>query len=54
MSIAYATQTGTVTSRVISEIDLAGGTMLAWCHLREDERMFNLGRVLSVGPVQPN
>lgn len=49
--IDYVNQAGNVTSRVIEDIDLSGTMILAWCRLREDERMFNLGRILAVSPV---
>jgi hypothetical protein len=54
VSIDYINQAGNVSSRSIQDIDLSGGTMLAWCRLRQDERMFNLSQVLSVGPADPS
>ena len=50
VSIVYRNQAGNTSYRVIEEISLAGTTLLAWCRLREDERMFNLAQLLAIGP----
>ncbi len=49
--IDYLNRAGNSSSRVIENIELTDGALLARCRLRDDERMFNLGRVLSVSPA---
>ena len=46
--ITYRSSTGGVTTRTISDIELVGGLMYAWCHLRDDERVFAVDRVQAV------
>jgi hypothetical protein len=50
--IDYVNQAGNVSSRVIESIELAGTSIFAWCRMRQDERMFNLSRILAVGPAE--
>ncbi len=50
--ITYQASTGGVTTRTISDIEMVNGLMYAWCHLREDERVFSVDRVQSVQPVR--
>ena len=49
--ITYQSASGGVTTRTISDIELVGGLMYAWCHLRDDERAFAVDRVRAVLPV---
>lgn len=51
VTITYRAATGGFSTRTISELELAGDTLYAWCHLREDQRVFTLGRIISVVPV---
>lgn len=51
VEIHYVNRDGNVSARIISDIELVGGSMSAWCHLREDTRWFNLGGVLTVEPA---
>lgn len=52
VTITYRSQSGGITSRTISRTELVNGQLLAWCHLRDDERMFFIDRVQSVSPVR--
>ena len=51
VTITYTSSTGGTTTRTISDIEMVNGLMYAWCHLREDERVFSVDRVQSVRPV---
>ena len=51
VSITYQAASGGTTTRTISDIELINGTMYAWCHLRDDERVFSVDRVQAVVPV---
>ena len=51
VTITYTSSTGGTTTRTISDIEMVNGLMYAWCHLREDERVFAVDRVQSVSPV---
>ncbi|WP_299038538.1 helicase-associated domain-containing protein [uncultured Pseudokineococcus sp.] len=46
--LRYRSSTGRFTTRAVSEARLRGGVLVAWCHLRDDERAFALDRVLEV------
>jgi hypothetical protein len=46
--IDYVNAQGRSSRRVISDPVLAGNLVIAWCRLRDDERMFNLGRIYTV------
>lgn len=48
MVIGYESNTGSHTRRAISAADLSGGSLFAYCHLRNDERVFTVARVRSV------
>jgi predicted DNA-binding transcriptional regulator YafY len=37
--------------RVITPLDVVGGRMEAWCHLRDDERHFLISRIQRVEPA---
>ena len=49
--IEYHSQSGGRTLRVISDLQLTGQAISAWCELRGDERSFAVTRILSVTPV---
>jgi Helicase conserved C-terminal domain/WYL domain len=48
ITIAYTNGSGEISERVIEPIELAGGMLVAWCRLRDDERKFALARIDSV------
>lgn len=50
VTLDYLNAEGAFSRREIEEIVLAGNTVIAWCRLREDERVFALARMLSVTP----
>jgi Helicase conserved C-terminal domain len=52
VTIAYTTGSGDVSERVIEPMELAAGTLVAWCRLRDDERKFALARIGSVRPAK--
>ena len=52
VSITYRSATGGTTTRTISDIELVNGLLYAWCHLRDDDRVFAIDRVQAVSPVQ--
>jgi hypothetical protein len=52
VTITYTSSTGGTTTRTISDIEMVNGLMYAWCHLREDERVFSVDRVQTVRPVR--
>lgn len=35
----------------LTALDLDGGMLYGWCELRQDDRVFNPSRILSVAPV---
>ena len=47
--IAYRSASGSVTNRVISDLEYSTNLLDAWCHLRNDSRTFLTSEVLSVG-----
>jgi predicted DNA-binding transcriptional regulator YafY len=49
--IEYVNQDGNHSVRVIADLELVGSSISAWCHLREDQRWFNIGRIVGVQPV---
>ena len=46
--IGYESGSGARTRRMISMAQLVGTTLVAWCHLRNDERYFSVQGVLFV------
>jgi hypothetical protein len=52
VTINYVNAQGGRTTRVIDSAELDGGHLIAWCHLREDERMFSLRRIDTVAPAR--
>jgi hypothetical protein len=51
VEIGYTNAQGSHTIRVIDSVELDGGHLIAWCHLRDDERIFSLHRIQSVAPA---
>jgi len=51
VKIHYTNSEGTPSSRVIEPLALHGKIVEAWCHLREEERMFSLDRIDAVAPA---
>jgi hypothetical protein len=49
--IDYTDSKGQVSTRVIEQATLDGRRLDAWCHLRDDERAFQLDRIAAVYPV---
>jgi hypothetical protein len=48
VTISYTDSSGTTTERMIEPIELADGMIVAWCHLRGDERNFVVSRIRGV------
>jgi predicted DNA-binding transcriptional regulator YafY len=48
VTIDYESQTGALTRRVIEDAALSGGTLTAWCRMRQDERHFTASRLRGV------
>jgi predicted DNA-binding transcriptional regulator YafY len=51
VKIQYTNAQGNQSTRVIEPIELYGRVVGAWCHLREEERMFALDRIDAVAPA---
>jgi predicted DNA-binding transcriptional regulator YafY len=51
VAIDYITRNGGLSSRVVDNLELSGGSLLGWCRLRDDQRWFNLGRITAVEAV---
>ncbi len=49
--IDYRSKSGGRTTRVISDVELTGQAIYAWCELRSDDRFFAVSRILSVAAV---
>jgi XPB/Ssl2-like helicase family protein/WYL domain-containing protein len=49
--IEYVSSDRRLTNRVIQPIELDGGLVIAWCHLRDDERAFSLSGIVGVEPA---
>lgn len=49
--IEYVAASGSRTVRTLSEIELDAPYLYAWCHLREDERVFTISRIVGVMPA---
>jgi hypothetical protein len=52
VAIHYLNRDGNPSSRVIDDIELSGGSLSAWCRLRDDHRWFNLARIIAIEPVR--
>jgi len=53
VTINYVNQAGNPSSRTLDDLELTGSSLLAWCRLRDDQRWFNLQRILAVEPATP-
>jgi hypothetical protein len=53
VTIDYVNAEGGFSRRVIKDLTLAGDAVLAWCTLRDAERMFTLRSIEGVAPAQP-
>jgi hypothetical protein len=51
VTIEYVAASGNRTVRTLSEIDLDPPHLYAWCHLRDDDRVFTLSRIHGVMPA---
>jgi hypothetical protein len=49
--ISYTNAQGGHSQRVIEPLELDGTHLIAWCQLRDDERVFALHRIASVAPA---
>ncbi|MEU1287938.1 helicase C-terminal domain-containing protein [Kitasatospora sp. NPDC005856] len=50
VTIEYVATSGTTTVRTLSRLELDAPYLHAWCHLRDDDRMFTLSRIHEVMP----
>jgi hypothetical protein len=50
LAVTYLSASGALTHRVISDPELIGSTIHAWCELRQDDRVFTVSRLLSLAP----
>ncbi|HET8661494.1 MAG TPA: helicase C-terminal domain-containing protein [Micromonosporaceae bacterium] len=51
VKIVYTNAQGGSSVRVIEPLHVSGHLIEAWCHLRDEERMFALDRIEAVGPA---
>ncbi|WP_245641085.1 helicase C-terminal domain-containing protein [Streptomyces megasporus] len=51
VTIEYVAASGNRTVRTVSELELDAPHLYAWCHLRDDERVFTLSRIHGVMPA---
>lgn len=51
VQIEYQSASGGLTRRIISEVELVGDSLFAWCQLRGDDRVFTTSRVRAVFPA---
>jgi predicted DNA-binding transcriptional regulator YafY len=49
--VDYTTAAGTPSRRVIEPAELDRHLLTAWCHLRDEERVFALDRIDGVWPA---
>ncbi|MFI8460778.1 helicase C-terminal domain-containing protein [Kitasatospora sp. NPDC085464] len=50
ITIEYVATSGNATVRTLSELELDAPYLRAWCHLRDDERVFTISRIHGVMP----
>ncbi|GAA1158209.1 helicase-associated domain-containing protein [Ornithinicoccus hortensis] len=50
--IRYRNENGNETHRRVSGLQVSGGYLTGYCHLRKDDRYFRLDRILSVVPLR--
>jgi hypothetical protein len=51
ITIEYVATSGNATVRTLSRLELDAPYLHAWCHLREDERVFTISRIHGVMPT---
>ncbi|MFF4381065.1 helicase C-terminal domain-containing protein [Kitasatospora sp. NPDC001547] len=51
ITIEYVATSGNATVRTLSRIELDAPYLRAWCHLRDDERVFTISRIHGVMPA---
>ncbi|MFG2823126.1 helicase C-terminal domain-containing protein [Kitasatospora sp. NPDC048365] len=51
ITIEYVATSGSTTVRTLSRLELDAPYLHAWCHLRNDERMFTISRIHGVMPA---
>ncbi|MFI9269691.1 helicase-associated domain-containing protein [Kitasatospora sp. NPDC052896] len=51
ITIEYVATSGNTTVRTLSRLDLDPPYLHAWCHLRDDERLFTISRIHGVMPA---
>ncbi|WP_407912909.1 helicase C-terminal domain-containing protein [Kitasatospora sp. NE20-6] len=51
ITIEYVATSGSTTVRTLSRLELDAPYLHAWCHLRDDERMFTISRIHGVMPA---
>lgn len=49
--IRYRSQSGRESVRMVSQLNLVGDNLFAFCHLRDEERVFRLDRIIEVAPT---
>ena len=49
--IRYTNARGVSSDRLIEPLEVDGHLLEAWCHLRDDERIFALARIEAVSPA---
>lgn len=53
LHIRYRSGKGGVTERTIQPLQLTGDYLVAYCHLRQEERTFRLDRIIELRPEEP-
>ncbi|GLZ46981.1 hypothetical protein Acsp06_31660 [Actinomycetospora sp. NBRC 106375] len=48
--ITYSDRNGTISHRVVTPVQLLHRWLIAWCHLRQDEREFTVANIRDVAP----
>jgi hypothetical protein len=51
VTIRYRSQSGRNSVRMVSRLNLVGDSLFAFCHLRNEERVFRLDRIIEVAPT---
>ena len=51
VTIRYRSQSGRDSVRMVSQLNLVGDSLFAFCHLRNEERIFRLDRIVEVAPT---
>jgi Helicase conserved C-terminal domain len=51
VGIEYQSAAGKITRRIVEGPELVGISLFGWCELRQDDRVFTVGRIVSVLPT---